>query len=41
MAAVTVHSDFGTQENKICRCLHFPPSICYEVVGLDALIFVF
>ena len=25
MAAVTVHSDFGTQENKICHCFHFFP----------------
>ena len=23
MAAVTVCSDFGTQENKVCNCLHF------------------
>ena len=23
MAAVTVHSDFGAQENKICHCFHF------------------
>ena len=23
MAAVTVHSDFGDQENKICHCFHF------------------
>ena len=25
MAAVTVHSDFGARENKICHCFHFPP----------------
>jgi len=25
MAAVTVHSDFGAQENKICHCYHFSP----------------
>ena len=25
MAAVTVHSDFGAQENKICHCFHFVP----------------
>ena len=25
MAAVTVHSDFGVQENKICHCFHFFP----------------
>ena len=23
MAWLTVHSDFGTQENKICHCFHF------------------
>ena len=27
MAAVTVHSDFGVQENKICLCFHFLPSV--------------
>ena len=25
MAAVTVHNDFGAQENKICHCFHFFP----------------
>ena len=25
MAAVTVHSDLGAQENKICHCFLFPP----------------
>ena len=25
MAAVTVHSDFGAQEKKICHCFHFFP----------------
>ena len=25
MAAVTVHSDFGAQENKVCHCFHFFP----------------
>ena len=25
MAAVTVHGDFGAQENKICHCFHFFP----------------
>ena len=24
MAAVTIHSDFGAQENKICYCFFFP-----------------
>ena len=27
MAAVTIHSDFGAQENKICHCFHFFPSV--------------
>ena len=25
MAAVTLHSDFGPQENKVCHCFHFSP----------------
>ena len=25
MAEVTVHSDFGAQENKVCHCLHCFP----------------
>ena len=25
MSAVTVHSDFGAQENKVCHCSHFSP----------------
>ena len=41
MAAVTLCSDFGDQENKISHCFHFPPSICHEVVGPDAMISVF
>ena len=40
MAAGIIHSDFGAQENKICHCLHFPPYICHEVMGLDAMILV-
>ena len=39
MAAVTFHSDFGAQENKVCHCFHFPPSICHEVMGLDVDVF--
>ena len=39
--AVTIHSDFGAQENEICHCFHFSPSICHEVMGLDAMILVF
>ena len=41
MAAVTVHGDFGAQEDKTYHCFHFYPSICHEVMGLDAMIFVF
>ena len=40
MAVVTVHSDFGAQENKICQASTFPPSICHEVMGLDAMILI-
>ena len=32
--AVTIGSAFGAQENKICLCFHFSPSICHEVMGL-------
>ena len=39
MAAGTIKSDFGAQENKICHCFH--PSISHEVMGLDAMILVF
>ena len=42
MAAVTICSDFGAQENKVCHCCHFfLPSICCEVMGLDAMILAF
>ena len=41
LAAVTVWSDFGAQENKLCHCFCFSPFICHEVMGLDAMIFVF
>ena len=41
MAAVTICSDFGVQENEICHTFHFSPSICYEVMELDAMILVF
>ena len=48
MAVVTVHSDFGAQENKICHYFHFSPSICHEVMGTitplmepDTMILVF
>ena len=41
MAAVTICSDFGTQENKVCHYFHCFPSICHEVMGPDAMILVF
>ena len=25
VTAVTIHSDFGSQENKICHCFQFSP----------------
>ena len=40
VAAVTISSDFGAQENKVCHCF-VSPSICHEVMGLDAMIFGF
>ena len=40
MAAVTICSDFGAQENKICLTSTFSPSICHEVMGLNAKILV-
>ena len=30
MTAVTICSDFGTQENKICHCIHF--FVCVESI---------
>ena len=41
MAAVTIQSYFGDQENTVCHCFHFSPSICNEVKGPDAMILVF
>ena len=40
MAAVTGRSDSGAQENKVRHGLHCLP-ICHEVMGPDAMIFVF
>ena len=33
MAALTIHSDFGAQENKVCYSSHFFPHFlfCHEV----------
>ena len=42
MAAVTILSDFGAQENKKSATVStVSPSICHEVMGLDAMILVF
>ena len=41
MAAVTICSDFGAQENKVSHCFHCFPSICHDVMGPDAVILVF
>ena len=38
MAAVTIHSDFGAQENKICHSFHFCP---FYLPWADAMILVF
>ena len=40
MAAVTVFSDFGAQEKKVCVSI-VSLSICQEVMGQDAMILVF
>ena len=40
MAAVTICSDFGAQENTVGHCFHCFPSICYEVRRQDAMILV-
>ena len=41
MAEVTICSNFGTQENKICLCFHFFLIYLPWSMGLDAMIFVF
>ena len=41
MAAVTVHIDFGAQDNKLFHCFHFSPSICHEMIGPYAMILDF
>ena len=39
--AVTICSSFGAPQNKVCHCFYCFPSICHEVMGLDAMILVF
>ena len=41
MTTVTICSDFGAQESKICHCFHFLLSICHEVMGPFSMILVF
>ena len=41
MATVTILSDVGAQEKKICHCFYFFPSIYHEVIGPDAMILFF
>ena len=41
MAAATICTDFGAQENKTCHVAIVFPPICHEVMGLDAMILVF
>ena len=41
VAAATIYIDFGAQEYEIWEFPTFPPSICHEVIGLDAMILVF
>ena len=41
MAAVTIFSDFGAPKIKSLTVSIVSPSICHEVMGLDAVILVF
>ena len=41
MAAVTICSDFGAQENKTVTVFIILPSIHHEMMELDAMILVF
>ena len=38
MTTVTILSDFRAQEEEICPYFHLFPSICHEVMGLDAIL---
>ena len=37
MSAVTITSDFRAQEEEIVTVSTFSPSICHEMMGLDAM----
>ena len=41
MGAVTIHSDFGAQENKVFTVSIVFPFICHEMMGPDDMILVF
>ena len=41
MAAATIHSDFGAKKRKCVTTFTFSPSICHELMGLDAMILIF
>ena len=41
MSGVTICSDLGAEENKICHCFHFSPYLCHEVIVPDAMILIF
>ena len=41
MDAVTIFSDFGDPKIKSLTVSIVSPSICHEVMGLDAMIFIF
>ena len=40
-AAKTIHSDFGAEKIKFVTVSIVSPSICYEVMGPDIMIFIF
>ena len=40
MAAITIWSDFGAQENKVSHCFHYFP-IWHEVMRLEVMMLVF
>ena len=41
MTAITICSDFGAPQNKVWHCFHCFPIYSHEVMGPDAMIFVF
>ena len=41
MSAVTICSDFGAQKIKSATVFTVSQAICHEMMGLDAMMFVF